>query len=176
MYPVIRLLTTSVQAMLSKPMDIGAVCDTKFRCMPWDIDMFLEMNNGRILTLYDLGRFDLSIRIGLTKVLRKQRWGLVVAGGSVRYRRRVKMFDKVSMRTQVAGFDDRWIYVAQSMWVSGQPSSSVLLRTGITGKGKTIPTDEVLEAMNVKSWKPEPSSWVKSWISSEEHRPWPPSP
>jgi len=176
MYPVFRLVATSVQALLSKPVDVDAVCDTTFRCMPWDIDMFFEMNNGRILTLYDLGRFDLSIRIGLAKVLKKKRWGLVVAGGTVRYRKRVRMFDKVSMLTQVAGFDDRWIYVAQSMWVNGQPSSSILLRTGITGKGKTISTDEVLEAMNVTDWKPEPSDWVKSWIASEEHRPWPPSP
>ncbi len=140
MYPLIRLLSISLHSFRSGAMPPEAICETTFRCMPWDIDMFLEMNNGRILTLYDLGRFDLSIRIGLAKVLRKKRWGLVVAGGSVRYRRRVKMFDKVSMRTQVVGFDDRWIYVAQSMWVSGQPSSSVLLRTGITGNGKTIST------------------------------------
>jgi hypothetical protein len=49
------------------------------------------------------------------------------------------------------GFDDRRIYVAQSMCVSGQSSSFVLLRTGITGAGKTISTDEVLEAMNINS-------------------------
>jgi len=176
MYPFIRLLTTSTRAALTKSIEFDAVCETTFRCMPWDIDMFLEMNNGRILTLYDLGRFDLSIQTGLAKVLKKKRWGLVVAGGSVRYRRRVKMFDKVTMRTQAVGFDDRWIYVAQSMWVNGQPSSSILLRTGITAIGKTIPPDEVLEAMDITGWKPEPSSWVKSWISSEEHRPWPPSP
>lgn len=176
MYPFIRLVTSSIQAALSKPIAVDAVCDSTFRCMPWDLDMFFEMNNGRILTLYDLGRFNLSIRTGLATALKKKRWGLVVAGGSVRYRRRVKAFDKVTMRTQVVAFDERWIYVAQSMWVNGQPASSILLRTGVTGKGKTIPTDEVLAAMNVTGWKPEPSSWVKSWISSEENRPWPPTP
>lgn len=176
MYPIIRLLTSSTQAALSESIEIDAICETRFRCMPWDIDLFLEMNNGRILTLYDIGRFDLSIRSGLAKILKQKRWGLVVAGSSVRYRRRVKMFDKVVMRTQIVGFDDRWIYIAQSMWVKGQPSSSVLLRTGITVKGKTIPPAEVLDAMNVSNWKPEPSSWVESWVASEENRPWPPSP
>jgi len=60
------------------------------------------------------------------------------------------------------------------MWVRGLPTSSVLLRTGITSKGKVIPTDELLEAMNIIDWRPEPSAWIKSWISSEEDRPWPP--
>ena len=107
MYPFIRLLSASVRALTSKPLDVGDVCCTTFRCMPWDIDMFLEMNNGRVFTLYDLGRFDLSIRTGLAKVLKKQRWGLVVAGGTVRYRRRIKMFEKCTMRTEVGGFDAR---------------------------------------------------------------------
>jgi hypothetical protein len=72
MYPFISLLTTSAWAVLSKPTDFGFVCDTTFQCMPRDIDMLLEMNNGRNLTLYDLRRSDLSIRVGLAKALRKR--------------------------------------------------------------------------------------------------------
>lgn len=176
MYPLIRLLTTSLHAAMSKPIEVDAVCETSFWCRPWDIDMFLEMNNGRVLTLYDIGRFDLSIRTGLAKVLKQQKWGLVVAGSSVRYRRRVKMFDKVTMRTQVVGFEERWVYILQSMWVKGRPTSSVLLRTGVTDHGKVIPTNEILKAMNITDLKLEPSNWVKSWVASEEDRPWPPSP
>ena len=62
------------------------------------------------------------------------------------------------------------------MWLNKQPVLSVLLRTGRTGNGKVIATDEVLKAMSVGEWKPELSGWVKSWISSEENRPWPPLP
>ncbi len=174
MYPFIRLLSSSIRASTSKTLDMGDVCETNLLCMPWDMDMFLEMNNGRVLTLFDIGRFDLAIRTGLAKVLKHNKWGLVVAGSSIRYRGRVKTFDRVTMRTRLAGMDEKWVYVAQSMWVKGLPTSSVLLRTGITSKGKVIPTDELLTAMNITDWKPEPSAWVKSWISIEKNRPWPP--
>lgn len=174
MYPLARLLATCTHSLLSESINADDVCETSFRCRPWDIDMFLEVNNGRILTLYDLGRFDYSIRMGLANLLKKKRWGLVVAGSSVRYRRRVKMFDKVTIRTQVVGFEEKWIYVVQSMWVKGEPTSSVLLRTGITGNGKVIPTDEVLKALSIDNWNPEPAGWVRDWIYSEENRPWPP--
>jgi len=174
MYPLIRLLTSSIRALLSSRIHIDSISEITFRCRPWDIDMFLEVNNGRILTLYDLGRFDFSIRMGLAKILKEKGWGLVVAGGSIRYRRRVRMFDKVTIRTQIVGFEERWIYVVQSMWVKGMPTSSVLLRTGITHKGKVIPADEVLRALNIDDWNPELTGWVQEWIYSEENRLWPP--
>lgn len=174
MYPLVRLLTTSTNALFSKSIEVDALSEISFRCRPWDIDMFFELNNGRVLTLYDLGRFDFSIRMGLAKVLKKNKWGLVVAGASIRYRRRVRMFDKVTIRTHVDSFDERWIYVMQSMWVKGQPASSIVLRTGVTGKGSVIPTDEVLQALSIKNWKPEPSGWVKDWIIMEDSRDWPP--
>ncbi|GAA4898454.1 hypothetical protein GCM10023333_34810 [Ferrimonas pelagia] len=132
------------------------------------------MNNGRILTLYDLGRFDLAIRSGLAKVLKQQRWGLVVAGSTIQYRKRIRVFDRVTIRSRVAGFDDRWIYIKQSMWVKGAPVSSVLLRTGVTSRQGTVAPQKVLDAMNIRDWQHEPAEWPKAWIQSETLRPWPP--
>jgi acyl-CoA thioesterase FadM len=175
MYPLIRLINTSIKGMLSKPVSVDSKCETSFYCMPWDLDMFLEMNNGRVLTLYDLGRFNLAIRTGLGKVLRQKRWGLVVAGNSIRYRRRIRAFEKVTMRTQVAYYDERWVYLIQSMWVKGQPASSALFRTGITEKGKTISTGRIFAALQASNWKPEPDAWIQSWVASELERPWPPA-
>ncbi|AMO57361.1 thioeseterase [Endozoicomonas montiporae] len=176
MYPFIRLLTSSIKARFAPPVPADGVCETTFRCQPLDLDMFMEVNNGRVLTLYDIGRFDLSIRTGLSAVLRKNRWGFVVAGSSVRYRRRVRMFDRVTMRTQLLGMEGRWSYVAQSMWVKGQPVSSVLLRTAITSKSGTVPTEDVLREMGIEQWKTELPDWVKAWAEGDALRPWPPEP
>ncbi len=175
MYPILRLISSLTKASLSKTTDFSSVTETAFFCMPWDLDIFLEMNNGRVLTLYDLGRFNLSVRTGFSKVLKKNRWGLVVAGSTIRYRKRVRIFDRVTMRTQVAGTDEKWIYVSQSMWVKGQAASSVLLRTAVTAKGKIVPTAKVMSEMNISNWPSAQSSWLKSWIASEELRPWPPT-
>lgn len=176
MYPFIRLITTSVKSMRSEKLDVFDVSETTFRALPWDLDLFMEVNNGRLLTLYDLGRFDLGIRIGLMSILKKNKWGLVVAGSSTRYRRRVRMFDKVTMRTQVIGLDEKWIYIAQSIWIKGQPSSSALLRTGVTAKGKVIPSAEVAEAFGTGEWNIEMPAWVQAWIDADAGRDWPPKP
>ena len=174
MYPIIRLILLSINRLFSKKISPAEVFETTFRCRPWDLDMFLEMNNGRILTLYDLGRFDLVIRSGLGTVLRKNRWGLVVAGSTVQYRRRIRIFDKVTIRTQSVGLQGRWIYLAQSMWVKNQPTSSVLLRTGVTAKGQVISIDDVSKVLDIEPWIHETEGWVQSWIESEAKRLWPP--
>jgi acyl-CoA thioesterase FadM len=176
MYPLIRLISSSFKSRLAKKISIFDVCETQFRCRPWDLDMFMEVNNGRLLTLYDLGRFDLAIRSGLAGVLIKNRWGLVVAGSSVRYRRRVRMFDKVTMRTQVVGQDEKWTYIAQSIRVKDRPTSSILLRTGVTAQGGVIPTDEVAAAMGLDKLNTDMPPWVKAWIEADAERVWPPEP
>ena len=178
MYPFIRYATTIAHAALQvkkgNTLPLSEVGEITLRCRLTDIDNFLEMNNGRVLTLYDLGRTDFAVRTGLGKQLLKQRWGLVVAGSTIQYRKRIRAFNKVTMKTQIVGFDKRWIYVEQSMWVKGKPCSSALLRTGVTEGGKVIETARVFAALGKSDWELPPTGYMAEWIESDKDRPWPP--
>ncbi|MCY4046362.1 MAG: thioesterase family protein [Cellvibrionales bacterium] len=148
--------------------------ESSFRAMPWDIDMFCEMNNGRVITLYDLGRFSLASRTGLGDVLRKNRWGLVVAGSTVQYRKRIHMFDKVQMKTRLLDVQGRWMYIAQSMWVNNTCCSSIVLRTAVTEKGKAIDTQRVLDAMGIEHLALQTDeAWVRQWVAVDNQRQYP---
>lgn len=174
MYPIYRLVSGLIKAKRSSKLTFNDSSVIHFYCRPWDIDMFQELNNGRALTLFDLGRFDLATRTPLMKLLKANNWGLVVAGSTVRYRKRIRMFDKIEMHTKMIGFDDRWVYLSQSMWVKGEPCSSALLRTGITSKGKVINPQESQKMMGIENLELERSEWLERWTDSELARPWPP--
>lgn len=174
MYPIIRLFSVARRASNEEALTVGACVETTLRCMPWDIDVYLELNNGRVLTLYDIGRTDLATRVGLVDALKQHRWGLVVAGSTVRYRKRIRMWDKITIKSQLAGVDDRWFYVRQSMWVNGEPCNSVLLRTGVTKRGRTLTTDTVCEALGASASELALSGWEKAWAELDDQRPWPP--
>ncbi|GAD79527.1 acyl-CoA thioesterase [Vibrio ezurae] len=174
MYPLFRLAKVTWQANKQPSLTIADKSTTEFYCHPWDLDIFNELNNGRVLTLYDLGRTNLGIRCGLMKVLARHQWALVVAGSSVRYRKRVHLFNKITMHTQCVGFDDKWLYVEQSMWVKGEPTSSVLIRAGITSKQGIVSPIRVLDAIQQSNPFTELPMWVNEWVDSEQHRPWPP--
>lgn len=177
MYPIRRLLLAVADAKLDGSLDPLETAALEFKCMPWDLDMFAEMNNGRALTLYDLGRINFAIRSGLTAVLKKNNWGLVVAGSTIRYRNRVRAFDKVTLYTRLAEADERWVYVEQSMWVGDKPCSHVLLRTAATEKGKILPTERVMQALGVTEMDfshVSNQAWTKTWVDCDDKRPWPP--
>lgn len=177
MFPVRRLVKTVVDAKKSQKMHASGTSSIEFRCTPWDLDMFAEMNNGRVLMLYDLGRINFAIRIGLDTALRKNKWGLVVAGSTVRYRNRIRAFDTVTLNTRIAHTDERWVYIEQSMWVGDKPCSHGLLRVGVTEKGKVISTAQAFAALGLSTTEISDLNrlaWAEKWIDSDDERPWPP--
>ncbi len=145
------------------------------RCWPWDLDPWMELNNGRTLTLYDLGRLPLGRRTGLDRVLMANRWGLTVAGSSVRYRRRVTAFTALTMHTRCIGWDARFLYMEQSMWKGDDCTSHVLIRSAVVSKGGMVAPADMARAMGHSGESPALPAWVQAWITADATRPWPPA-
>ncbi|MBX3422169.1 MAG: thioesterase family protein [Pirellulaceae bacterium] len=146
------------------------------RCWPWDLDPWMELNNGRTLTLYDLGRIPMAVRIGLVDALRSAKWGLTVAGVSVRYRQRIRMFERVAMQTRLIGWDDRFLYMEQSMWNGKLCANHILVRAAVVdfAAGGIVAPERVVERYKPGLVSPPLPDWVQQWIASERARPWPP--
>ena len=174
MYPYLRLGALVMRERRQPKLGLYDTHTMPMTCLPSDIDGFLEMNNGRILTLFDLGRFALSIRIGLFEVLKEQKWGLVVAGSTVRYRSRITTFQRFEMRTRFLGWDERFFYLEQAMYRGDTCCNHALLRTGVTTKGRLTPVDDVATALGVEGDSPALPSWAQAWAEADGTRPWPP--
>lgn len=174
MYPVLRLGIELALAARAPRLPVDAAHVSRHTCWPWDIDPWMELNNGRTLTLYDLGRVPLAVRTGLVAAVRASGWGLAVAGTSIRYRRRVRAFQRIDMRSACVGHDRRFLYIAQSMYRGGEAVSSALIRTAVTSADGIVATDRVLTAMGAADWNPPLPDWVAAWSEAEAKRPWPP--
>ena len=136
--------------------------------------MFGELNNGRILTLFELGRWQSAVRMGLTRIFLKDRITLAVAGASVRYRRRIALFHRYRIQTRFLGHGERFIYVEQSMWQGETPCHHMVLRFAVRDKGKTVPPREFLERAGLPVEQPGMPDWVRAWSDADDLRPWPP--
>ena len=175
MYPVGRTLLELAIALRQPPMGMDDTQVSYHRCWPWDLDMLGELNNGRTLTLYDLGRIPMAYRVGLVDVLKRKRWGLTMAGASVRYRRRVRTFQTVEMHSRGAYWDDKFFYIEQSMWnKAGECTSHIVYRSAVTGKNGIVPPAQVIRELGVDEVSPPAPEWVKAWIDADTVRPWPP--
>ncbi|MBE3638978.1 acyl-CoA thioesterase [Mangrovicoccus algicola] len=174
MYPFIRMAVDLWVFRKAPPLSPLEPHSTTHHVWPWDLDIFLELNNGRTLTLYDVARVVQARRAGLWETLKREGWGMTVAGLSVRYRRRVRVFQKVESRVRLVAWDARFFYLDQSMWRKGECTSQILVRIAVTGEAGIVPTDRVLDAMAYRGRKPEAPDWVQAWIEAEAARPWPP--
>ena len=174
MYPIIRMTKELIKFKGAPKLYIDEIHVSSHICWPVDIDIFGELNNGRTLTLYDLGRLVMGYRMGLLAVNKENKWGMTMAGASVRYRRRVKIFQKFTMQSRTLGRDDRFLYLQQTMWSGDIAVSSVLYRSAVTDKNGIVPTQIVADALGYPDWRPDMPEWVMNWIKAEDSREWPP--
>ena len=171
MYPYCRITKLIVSSKRKPKCNYADEGILKMRVMPGDIDVFGELNNGRFLTLMDFGRFDLAIRTGLLKFVRKQNWGLTVAGSTARFRYRLRLFQKFELHSKVIGHDDKWIYFHQKMVRKGKIHASALVRTGVTSKDGIVKVEEVKKRMDQDLHIPTLPAWAKAWIEADEIHP-----
>ena len=176
MYPVLRFAREVIAARRAAPLPpMGAHVSTH-RVWPWDIDPWRELNNGRTLTLYDLGRIPLAIRTGIVDTMRRKGWGFTVAGNSVRYRRRIRLFQRFTQVSRTLGWDGRFLYMEQSIWIAGECANQMLLRVAIVGGGRKgiVSPAEFMAALGHPGDSPALPPWVEAWIAADAQRPWPP--
>lgn len=175
MYPLIRFAKDIWRARSLPALPLTGVHVSTHHCWPWDLDPWIELNNGRTLTLFDLGRLPLAVRTGIIGTMRAQRWGITVAGNTVRYRRRIRAFQRFTMVSHTLGWDHRFIYMEQSMWSKGECCNNMLLRAAITSDQGIVAPHRLMEAAGRHEASPELPDWVKAWIHADAQRPWPPT-
>ena len=174
MYPYLRFFKAALTARRAPPLGILEPHVSRHLILPWDLDPWNELNNGRTLTLFDLGRIPMAMRMGFDRVAKAQGWGLTVAGTNVRYRKRVTWFQRITMVSRVTGWDARFTYIEQSMWRGDDCTSHMLLRSAFTCKAGIVPPAEFQRALGQPEASPPLPEWIADWIAADAKRPWPP--
>lgn len=174
MYPFLRFAAQMLKYHNAPRLGLLDTHVSHHRCWPWDLDPWVELNNGRTLTLYDLGRIPMAMRTGLGVVLCAHGWGITVAGNSTRYRKRIRAFERFEMRSRCIGWDERFLYTEQSMWKGGECANHILIRSAVTSAKGIVPTEQVLVALGHSGASPDLPDWVQAWVAADATRPWPP--
>jgi acyl-CoA thioesterase FadM len=173
MYPYLRAARVLLAARLGSRVDFDQEGSIRLRVWPGDIDIFWELNNGRFLTLMDMGRLDVGMRCGLLGVLHRRGWGLTVGGASVRFRHRVPPFSRITLTTKLVGTDERWFYFNQRIIRGDRVSAGALVRAAVTSQDGLVAPARVMEALDARNRTIDPPDWVRAWIEAEARRPWP---
>jgi YbgC/YbaW family acyl-CoA thioester hydrolase len=164
-----RLLKTLFLWMVF-PRRLGILGESvvRYRVWPNDLDTNLHVNNGRYLTLMDLGRLDLLLRNGAVRHVLARKWYPVLASCHIRFRRPLNLFQRFEIRTRIVTWDEKWIYMEQRMLRNGGLVVHAYLKGVFVARaGGSVPITRLLELMGIAQAAPAMPPAMAAWIDAE---------
>lgn len=145
-------------------LDVGRI---RLTTLPTDLDVVGHMNNGRYLSLFDLGRWDLMIRSGLADATRRNGWYAVVASETITFRRSLELWQRFVIETRFLGHDDRSLYLEHRAVVDGEIYARAVIRARMLRRGGgTVGHEELFAAVRRPEGLADVEPWVHEWAAA----------
>lgn len=140
------------------------------RVWPTDLDLNFHMNNGRFLSLMDLGRVDLMLGMKLLGPILRRGWMPVVAASTIRYRRSLGPGQRFTLHSRLVGWDDRWTYLEQVFrTLDDREVARALVKAAIRKPGGgTVAIPDLARLAGHDGPSPPLPAALEAWIAAEE--------
>ena len=99
MYPWLRIIGVSASALKQSRVDLFEPSRVSMRVWPTDLDANFHLNNGRYLSLADLGRLNWFLRSGVLSPVYRHRALPVVADAMAKFRRELNLLQPFVIET-----------------------------------------------------------------------------
>lgn len=165
---IFRLLYVFVRSLRRPRLGPGDESVLRMTVLPTDLDLNGHVNNGRFLTLMDLGRVDFLARTGVVAAMRRHRWRGVVASAAVRFRRPLDPFQRYELRTRLAGWDERWLFMEHRFTRRGELCAYGLVKIQLASRAGRLRPQQVVDATPHPLASPPLSPAVAEWMDAEE--------
>lgn len=164
-------------ASFFKPRIAHALEETSlnFCVLPSDLDLNGHMNNGRYLTLMDIGRMDFVMRFGMAGYVIRNGYIPVLSSASMRYRLPLLPFQKYRLTTRIAAWDDRWAFMEHRFIIVGDKKDGAVAAIGLVKGGffnkatrATVSTRAVMKALGIDEESPALPPYMARWQEAED--------
>lgn len=166
----LRLIYYIIKALRSeKFQSIFDISEINLRVLPNDLDSNMHMNNGRFLTIMDIGRTDMTIRMNLHKVILKNSWYPVVGGVNIIYLKSLMPFEKYKLRTSIVYWDEKWVYIKQDfIKKNGDISSSAIVKAIFKKGRETVKISELVDILGFEKNPPSIPKYLEHIFDGEK--------
>jgi acyl-CoA thioesterase FadM len=140
------------------------VVTSRFRVLPTDLDVNRHMNNGRYLSIADLGRLELLRASGLWRSIRRQGWYPVVASSTITFRRSLAPWQRFDVESRILGVDERNFYTEQRFVVKGEIYARLFVRGRmLKDAGGHVRMDELIGILGEAPIGSGVPAWLREW-------------
>jgi acyl-CoA thioesterase FadM len=172
----LRLLRCLLSAFFGRPLDPDkGISRLTFRVWPHDLDPSLHMNNGRYLTLMDLGRLDVMARSGLLRAAWRHGWTPIASGIQIRYRRELRLWQSFRIETRLVAWQTHLVVMEQRFVIetgpfAGQTAAIALFKGGLYDRAERrfIEVARLMREAGVNAESPAMTPDVTAFLASDD--------
>ncbi len=135
--------------------------------MPNDLDIYGHVNNGRYLSIMDLGRLQLMAATGLLKLIQQNKWAPLLGSVKIHFLKPLKVFQSFTLTTQTVYWDEKWIYLEQKIQRQDKLCAVALLKILFIDKQGKIEPEKILNLLPNPPAKPAIPFAIKNWMDAE---------
>jgi acyl-CoA thioesterase FadM len=160
----LRLIKVVLRALFARRIGIFETSRITLRVWPNDLDFNGHVNNGRFLTLADLGRIDYMVRTGALGIARRHGALPIVADAMAKFRRDLRPFQRFTLESRVIGWDEKWTFLEHRFIVEGRVVGVVAIKGVFRHREGTLPPDLLLNELGRPGDSaPALPGWVLDW-------------
>lgn len=163
-----RLLLLTLRARLRpRRTSLWDEVRTPFRVVPTDLDPLRHVNNGKYLSMLDLGRYDLLTRSGFWQAASARGWFGVVAAQTITYKRSLTLGQRFVLTTRVLGMDERSVYLEQTFLRSGAVVARAVVQARFLHReGGHVTPEELVGLAGPAPRDLTVPGWVRAWADA----------
>ena len=151
---VARSSATVVESLMGPRAHMLEEVRVGLRIWPTDVDTYLHVNNGRYLTLLDMGRIAHGLRTRWLRECVRRRWKPLVGAASVQFLRELLPLQRCEVTARLAAWDGKWLFLEQRMVRGEVMHARALVRLVVKAGRDTVPPAEVLAAAGFTGHSP----------------------
>jgi len=165
---LLRLLMTIIRGFFRSKINFLDESTMRMHVWPNDLDLNMHMTNSRYVSVMDLGRTDLLMRTGAAKIMLKNKWQAVLGAGTIRFRRPMNIFQAYDLKTQVIGWQGKWVYIEQKIYSKDILIAHALLKGAFLKGSQTVQINEIFEEFGFVAELERVPECVKQWMELDE--------
>ena len=161
----LRILMTLGRSLFQSKIEPTAVLKTDMIVGLTEADVRL-VSNARYLLFMEVGRLELMLRTGIFRHARRHGWLPLVVAQTIRYKSPLRRFQRFTLTTRLAGWDEKWFFVEHKIERRGRLMAFGLVKCCFKGKDGVVAPASALADLNVSSGTSVPG-YAAAWMSSE---------
>ena len=165
----LRLVLTVLGNIFRSPLHPLQSLTLQFRVMPWDIDAFGHLNNGRYLQIADVARMGWMCRTPVWGAVIRNKWSALLGGTCIRHSKSLGVFQRYRVHTKLLSWDKRWVFIEHRFeTLKGVVIAVAVTKAGLRSKKGWVTTEELARETVPNIQKPEFPEHLKLWLQADE--------